>query len=271
MTKTYEIKKFNDIIEIGTKFVMNWFRGQSKEYNNLTPKVFRPEYQTDAKKIFKPKFEFDTVENFKRYAPSIIRNIPSSNDNLSWLLIMQHHSFPTRLLDWSENILVALFFAIIDSPNENGEIWSMLPWKLNENSGFWGLPLPEHPLLRFLSNEPFHNVNDNLVKEYKLKEVPEKPIAFLPNVFLPRISSQMSAFTIHPKPFDRNSIEELIQDENYLTRYIVPKDLKLEFEKKLSYLGISYRTLFPDLEGLAKDFKRNENYLAWGQPPHPKI
>jgi len=271
MTKTYEIKKFNDIIEIGTTFGKNWFRGHSKEFNNLTPKIFRPEYQSDINKLFKPELEFNTIENFKRYAPAIIQKLPPSKDYLSWLFIMQHHDFPTRLLDWSENILVALFFAIIDSPNENGEIWSMLPWKLNKYSGFWGLPLPEHSLLRFLSNEPFHNSPEKLIKEYELNEVPQKPIAFLPNVVLPRISSQMSAFTIHPKPSESNTIQKLIQDENYLVRYVIPKNFKLEFEKKLSYLGISYRTLFPDLEGLAKDFKREEKYFGWGQPPHPKI
>ncbi len=271
MTKTIEIKKFNDIIEIGTTYGMNWFRGHSKEFNNLTPKIFRHEYQSEIHKAFKSNFEFENVENFKRFAPSIIQNLPPNRDYLSWLFIMQHHSFPTRLLDWSENILVALFFAIIDSPNDNGEIWSILPWKLNESYGFWGLPLPESSVLKFLSNEPFHTSPEKLKNIYKLKEVPQKPIAFLPNVVLPRISSQMSAFTIHPKPTENNTIPKLIKDENYLTRYIIPKNLKSEFEKKLSYLGISYRTIFPDLEGLAKDFKREEKYFGWGQPPHPEI
>ena len=271
MTKTYTIKSFNDIIEVGTTFEKNWFRGHSKEFNNLTPKIFRPEYQTEIHKAFKPDFEFEIVENFKRYAPSIIQNLPETKNYLSWLFIMQHHSFPTRLLDWTENILVALFFAIIDSPQDIGEIWSILPWKLNENSGFWGLPLPEASILKYLSNEPFHNSPEKLVEELKLKETPHKPIAFLPNLVLPRISRQMSAFTIHPKPTQNNTIPELITDDNYLVRYIIPKDLKTEFEKKLSSLGISYRTLFPDLEGLAKDFKREEKYFGWGQPQHPKI
>jgi hypothetical protein len=270
MIPTDEIKSFSDVIEIGTTFGKNWFRGHSKEFNNLIPRIFRSEYRTDIHKLLKPEFEFETIENFKRYAPSIIPNLPEAKDYLSWLFIMQHHAFSTRLLDWSENILVALFFSVIDSKDDNGELWSLLPYKLNSCSGFWGIPVIDHPILQYLSSEPFYKSKEELMKKYSLNEQPNKPIAFLPTYFLPRISGQLSAFTIHPEPTENNSINELIQDEQYLVRYIIPRKLKNEFEQKLGYLGISYRTLFPDLEGLAKDFKMQEKYFGWGQPLHPK-
>jgi hypothetical protein len=268
---TFQIKDFNSIIKIGTTFGKNWYRGHSRVFNNLTPKVFRPEYQTIIDELLRPQFEFETVENFKRYAPSVLGNLPASSDNLSWLLIMQHHGFTTRLLDWSENILVALFFAIVDLQNEDGELWSIYPYKLNQCSGFDGIPLPNSRLLAYLSNEPFHNAPEMLVKEYNLPFTPIKPIAFLPTRVIPRISNQMSTFTIHPKPREGNTIPELISGEENLVRYIIPSKLKSVFEKNLSYLGISYRTLFPDIEGLSKDFKREEKYYGWGQPRHPKI
>jgi type I restriction enzyme S subunit len=40
MTKTYYIDKFEQIIEIGTTFGYNWYRGHSKIVNELTPSVF---------------------------------------------------------------------------------------------------------------------------------------------------------------------------------------------------------------------------------------
>jgi len=42
--------------------------------------------------------------------------------------------------------------------------------------------------------------------------------------------------------------------------------LKQSFETKLRYLGITYYTLFPDLEGLAKTIVRQEESMGWGQP-----
>lgn len=271
-TKTYTIQNFDNIIKIGTTFGKNWYRGHSKVYGELTPKIFREEYTHDIHKAFKPDFELQTVVNFKRHAPSILNSLPDDDDNLSWLFIMQHHGFPTRLLDWSENILVALFFSVIENPEEDGEIWTMLPWALNEIHGNWGLPvLSKCKVLKYLSTEPFYKNTDNLVVDFELKEKPNKPMALLPSIILPRISNQLSAFTIHPKPEIDNSIPSIITDEKYLVRYILPSKLKPEFEKKLSYLGITHRTLFPDIEGLLNSFKRDERYYGWGQPPHPKI
>ncbi|MGD2034208.1 MAG: FRG domain-containing protein [Bacteroidales bacterium] len=127
-TKTYTIKDFDNIIKIGTTFGKNWYRSHSKVYGELTPKIFRENYTHEFHKAFKPDFELQTVENFKRYSPSILDSLPDYDDNLSWLFIMQHHGFPTRLLDWSESILVALFFTVAKNPSEDGKIWTMLPW-----------------------------------------------------------------------------------------------------------------------------------------------
>jgi len=83
------------------------------------------------------------------------------------------------------------------------------------------------------------------------------------------MTAQLSAFTIHSKASIGHRIEDLLTDKKYIAKYIIPKELKPGFETNLAFLGISYRTLFPDLEGLAKSFQREERFYAWGQPEPP--
>lgn len=267
MTKTYYIDKFEQIIEIGTTFGYNWYRGHSKIVNELTPSVFRGKYINDIYQAFNPDVELKLASDFKRKAPSISKSLPKQNNNIEWLFLMQHHGVPTRLLDWTENILAATFFAVTNDEEKDGEIWSMLPWELNKNYGIWGLPLiGKSKIVKFLSHEIFHNNPEKLAEKYKLKEIPFTPMALQPPLKHPRYAAQQSCFTIHPKPSEGNTIPELVTDEKFLVRYIIPKEQKKKFAMKLRYLGISYVSLFPDLEGLAKTIVKQEDSIGWGQP-----
>jgi len=271
-TKTYTIKSFENLIEVGITLGQNWFRGHSKAYNKLTPGIFRNEFQNEIYQAFNPNSEFRIAEDFKRKAPGIATNLPKINNNLEWLFLMQHYGVPTRLLDWSESILIAAFFAVTKDYNDDGEIWTLLPWKLNQEShNFYGLPTHRSKILKFLANEPYTNDPIKIAEKYKLENVPDSPLAFLPPFRDPRISAQLSCFTIHPKPIEGKTIPEIIKDEKFLTKYIIPKNLKKEFERCLKFLGISYNTIFPDLEGLAKTIRQDENYMGWRQPNPPKF
>jgi hypothetical protein len=267
MTKTYVIDKFEQIIEIGTTLGCNWYRGHSIVVGELTPCIFRKEYSNDIYLAFNPNPEFKIATDFKRKAPSIATKLPKENNHLEWLFLMQHHGVPTRLLDWTENILAATFFAVTDNQSQDGELWTMLPWKLNESHGFYGLPLlGKSKVVKFLSHEIFHNNPAKLAEKYKLANIPKVPLALQPQLKHPRYAAQQSCFTIHPKPTEGYTIPDIITDETFLIRYIIPKELKREFETKLSYLGITNYTLFPDLEGLAKTIVRQEKSMGWGQP-----
>jgi len=81
-----------------------WFRGEKDKSNrteqkNLTPSIFRE----------KNIVEMSIFRHFQTKFP-IYKNEYKSV--FEWLCFMQHYGTPTRLLDWTENILFAIFFAL---------------------------------------------------------------------------------------------------------------------------------------------------------------
>lgn len=51
------------------------------------------------------------ISAFRGAAHLYESNLPATDDDLSWLALMQHHGVPTRLLDWTRSPYVAAFFA----------------------------------------------------------------------------------------------------------------------------------------------------------------
>ena len=215
--------------------------------------------------------EFEYVENFKRIAPSLEPNTPNLDDRLAWLFLMQHHRAPTRLLDWSESILVALYFAVEQNLDEHGELWSFYPTELNAQSGLRGIPLPDHPLIKYLVHEHTKHDPEKLKDELKLKERPTRPVALMPGLYFPRIVSQHSTFTIHPVPTEGNTIPELLTDPKILLKYRVPRGAKEKIKADLSALGITKRTMFQDLASLSDSLIEAQKIVGFSPPNPPKL
>jgi len=271
MTKTYKLTNIHDAVKIGTTLTLSWFRGHSQVYNELTPRIFRSNYTNMVVKKFRPNIEFEMVEQFKLRAPAFSSKIPPQEDHVTWLFLMQHHGMPTRLLDWTENVLVALYFAVFERPNEDGELWSIYPDQLNKLNGFFGLPLPNNRVLRYLAAEPMLNKPKDFLKELNLKTIPKYPLAVKPPFHFERIIVQSSTFTIHPKPCKNETIPEILSDEKHLVQYVIPKENKSELLSNLSSLGITKSSLFPNLDSLSHDLIQKNLMIAYSPPPPPKF
>lgn len=105
-----------------------WFRGQSVYDYLLTPSVFR------QGKTFNVSFnEQKMLEEFKRRYHN---HSDQHKTTYEWLTLMQHYGLPTRLLDWSSNLLVALYFCCIENDGQDGSVFVFDPTYMERDFHF---------------------------------------------------------------------------------------------------------------------------------------
>lgn len=246
----HELRTIEQAVTVGTTLWMSWFRGHPEPYGNLTPSVYR----TPPTTVRGGYREYWLTERFRLRAGSIHDKVPTWDDHLRWLLLMQHHRLPTRLLDWTESILVALYFAVQGPADKAGEVWCTRPDKLNNLSGYY-LHSADQPVVRYLAAQPFMDQGKLECLAREIRCIPENPIAFIPPMEFPRMSAQSSRFTIHPHPAADNTIEKLLSGSREIIRYEVPGDCKLPLVRNLTALGLTAETLFRSLDAMSDTIK----------------
>jgi FRG domain len=101
-----------------------WFRGQPDSEWPLEPSIFRRDISLDEGLSYWI-LRLDSAEHRA-----------TCKTTFDWLCLMRHHLLPTRLLDWSENALVALYMACEAQSkfDTDGTLWALNTLKLHETS-----------------------------------------------------------------------------------------------------------------------------------------
>src|SRR3990167_76047 len=185
------------------------FRGVSQASYELTPSIARVPAKDTASRF---EFEEEIFEEFQSRAIPYLRYEPKTK--IEWLFLAQHYGIPTRLLDWTTNPLVALFFATQNDSEHDFAVYKKLQTEwLTGNI------------------EPFQ-----VKKEYCLK----------PSHSDVRYVNQAGVFTIHP-----NHLVEC--GENSVAKYTFPCSVKEEIRWRLGKYGIKTSFIYPNLDGISKD------------------
>lgn len=228
-----------------------WFRGESGNKAPLCPKIA----------YCQANEENYLLQSFRRQAGGLA-NVPDRQQQDLWLFLSQHYGVHTRLLDWTEGALLALYFAI-NRGKPNPRIYMLNPQNLNKLSGSKNIP-PNYPLsfqkggslyvALAWQNRELSPIQKKLRDKIGIKQ--DIPLAFPATYQDHRMIAQRSCFTIHgTKLYPIRDIlsGHGIKISDYLFEYEIDEDAKDSLLRDLSILGISAATIFPDLDHLAQD------------------
>ena len=168
-----------------------------------------------------------------------------SVDEWDVLFHMRHHGLATRLLDWTETLGVAVYFALRDATRDSTPcVWLLNPYALNERS--WkvrDLVAPEY------LPQGDYDFSDYLVDYSKSAGFDwNKPVALYPLQKNARVHAQRGYFTIHGENI--RPLEEIVPT---LTRQVeLPRQARKDAWRFLEDAGINEHLLFPDLDGLTR-------------------
>jgi hypothetical protein len=199
------------------------FRGETMEVSKdgtpqrelLRPKAGRESGKKGSALRVKHSVQLEqkALAEFIRSARPHLGHTPATD--LEWLAIAQHHGMSTRLLDWTENLFIAAYFATQRSNTAYGLIYGIQSLR---------------PVSRRDERRPL--------------EV-SKPAIYRPPHITPRVPAQRSVFTLHPNPtreFKPRSLHE----------WVVSPTACNEIRKILDSCAVNEGSIYPDLDGLSR-------------------
>ena len=255
--KIYDIHDYAKDVEAAVKsfpgppYSFLVWRGQTDD-KPLIPRAFRNEGKPCDEKNMKID-ESSWAHDFRRRARVRQENLPRDDEHLKWLFIMQHNGLPTRLLDWSESPLVALFFATEEKkcPNTgeepDGVVWALHSSNLHESQGYEpGIADMDHPIVRNIATNAFCGIPRFSGKAFSIGTYQTEMQHLM----------QQSWFTIHDSV---DALKDKGKDgEKILHRIDIPGKAKPELRHWLKILGVQHHSIYAGLEHLAKSVRERD-------------
>ncbi len=218
-------------VSAGKKY---YFRGQSNSAWKLKTTYHR---SSEGKDITMQKYLTDIMKDVNYRVSSLDKPVDLRNGEAfgCFLARLQHHGFPTPLLDWSLSPYVAAYFAFKGAP-------------LN--------PMPNEFVSVFIFD--IDSWMEHLKPTSDLLSSAEFVSDFVPFATdNPRMSRQMGVTTLTNvsdlQPFILSQVSRVGKD--LLWKFDMPASQRSYVMQELNLMGINDMTMFPDFDGLCKHLK----------------
>lgn len=174
-----------------------------------------------------------------------------------YLFMMQHYGVPTRLLDWSENAMLALYFAL-SGAMRRGWVDAAGVWVLDPSAwNFATFPGMQPP------GKALHADNPSLHNYAPGRELDEMAIgaaAMFARYNNPRISAQRGVFTVFGR--EKAPMEAIFESDGFPEHALTKIELLPEFLEEMNshvrVLGFRESMVYPDLAGLATELRTEQ-------------
>jgi len=235
-----KLKKLNDLIEqVRVHRDRNvsptgavWLRGLAGDSHDLRPSIGRKHFFVGKKIDLNRDAECRLLHQFRRYAYQFFGRTLTEWEAI---FVARHHGLPVRLLDWTSDPLAAMYFACAFNKRDyltDARVWLLIPAKKRRHL------------------DVFRDRKGPLnVKGLRI---------IYPMVVAERINAQSGLFTIQEDPwrnldqFETIAFDEKDLDILRLVEFKIPASKRADIVKELNDLGVNERTLYPDLDGLAR-------------------
>jgi hypothetical protein len=226
MTEINSLASFLNELQLNEEFddgVMWLYRGQCGNYP-LIPGIARLNSRQDTSEL-----EIKMLEELKRRGNLLVKE--KLLNDWDWLVYAQHFGMATRLLDWSTNPLVALWFAISNHV------------KFEE---------PSYLYLLTVYDEDFLTESDKMTSPFSIT----RTRVLRPVMNNNRVVAQQGWFTSHIYASRSGKFIGLEKNNKYgkkrIKHFVIPSAVKRGLLIELNALGINNQSLFPDIVGLCK-------------------
>lgn len=245
------------------------FRGHGDHKNyKILPGIFRthnPSYGVVA--TMYSQMEYNVLHDFISEACKYVKDV-SVNDIPAWLEIAQHFGVPTRLLDFTENPLVALYFACSDLTDKQASVWVINEFTYNKiffgEAAIVSAEKSRCCISQIITDEivqqNYQNHDGRCYIQY--------PWIYKPCYREERMNLQSSVFMLwgarrqeltsfmESKHFmsDENDIKN--QECGVICNILIPGDRKRELLEQLNLCGINEKLIYPGLDGVGRFIKQ---------------